>query len=608
MKRTILSATLIFAGLSVACIDAFSAPAMAERQENTAEYAFIGDIRPYSVKMMMSEMLRNPQAAWLDGRQGKLKWNYTTGLELKSFLDVAHRYDLPYAVDYVRDWADTMATDDGKVYGYGIDNYNLDHICPARIYFDLYSMTGERKYRRVLGEIRRQLDTQPRTGSGEFWHKRIYPHQVWLDGLYMALPFYTQYTRRFGPKEDRDSLYRDIVHQFVEAARNTRDPETGLFRHAWDESRSMFWADPATGQSDHAWGRANGWYAAALVDVLDYLPKKDSGRKTLVSQLQYLLSAVRKYADPETGMWYQVLDCPGREGNYLESTCSAMFVYAALKGVRCGYLSPEWREYALEQYGRLVDTFIRQNADGTISMTSCCSVGGLGGKQNRAGDYAYYLSEPVIDNDCKGVGPFIWASLEYEALNNIDYVYDGLCIRNGKAVKEKVVREPAFSGAEGGGMYSKGGKGGRVYTVTTLDDSGEEGSLRWAVEQEGPRIVEFDVEGDIHLRRTLKIEDPYISILGQTAPGAGITIRDHGVYIDTDHVIVRYLRFRMGSGAKDEDDALGARHSDNVIMPTAIPPSSGASFPRLSTVRSITRDSMATAGSGADVMSRSTTT
>ena len=566
MKRTILSATLIFAGLSVACIDAFSAPAMAERQENTAEYAFIGDIRPYSVKMMMSEMLRNPQAAWLDGRQGKLKWNYTTGLELKSFLDVAHRYDLPYAVDYVRDWADTMATDDGKVYGYGIDNYNLDHICPARIYFDLYSMTGERKYRRVLGEIRRQLDTQPRTGSGEFWHKRIYPHQVWLDGLYMALPFYTQYTRRFGPKEDRDSLYRDIVRQFVEAARNTRDPETGLFRHAWDESRSMFWADPATGQSDHAWGRANGWYAAALVDVLDYLPKKDPGRKTLVSQLQYLLSAVRKYADPETGMWYQVLDCPGREGNYLESTCSAMFVYAALKGVRCGYLSPEWREYALEQYGRLVDTFIRQNADGTISMTSCCSVGGLGGKQNRAGDYAYYLSEPVIDNDCKGAGPFIWASLEYEALNNIDYVYDGLCIRNGKAVKEKVVREPAFSGAEGGGMYSKGGKGGRVYTVTTLDDSGEEGSLRWAVEQEGPRIVEFDVEGDIHLRRTLKIEDPYISILGQTAPGAGITIRDHGVYIDTDHVIVRYLRFRMGSGAKDEDDALGARHSDNVII------------------------------------------
>ena len=566
MKRTILSATLIFAGLSVACIDAFSAPAMAERQENTAEYAFIGDIRPYSVKMMMSEMLRNPQAAWLDGRQGKLKWNYTTGLELKSFLDVAHRYDLPYAVDYVRDWADTMATDDGKVYGYGIDNYNLDHICPARIYFDLYSMTGERKYRRVLGEIRRQLDTQPRTGSGEFWHKRIYPHQVWLDGLYMALPFYTQYTRRFGPKEDRDSLYRDIVRQFVEAARNTRDPETGLFRHAWDESRSMFWADPATGQSDHAWGRANGWYAAALVDVLDYLPKKDPGRKTLVSQLQYLLSAVRKYADPETGMWYQVLDCPGREGNYLESTCSAMFVYAALKGVRCGYLSPEWREYALEQYGRLVDTFIRQNADGTISMTSCCSVGGLGGKQNRAGDYAYYLSEPVIDNDCKGVGPFIWASLEYEALNNIDYIFDGLCIRDGQPVEEKIAREPAFNGAEGGGMYSKGGKGGRVYTVTTLDDSGEEGSLRWAVEQEGPRIVEFDVEGDIHLRRTLKIEDPYISILGQTAPGAGITIRDHGVYIDTDHVIVRYLRFRMGSGAKDEDDALVATHSDNVII------------------------------------------
>ena len=151
-------------------------------------------------------------------------------------------------------------------------------------------MTGDQKYRRVLRTVREQLDSQPRTKSGEFWHKQIYPHQVWLDGLYMALPFYTQYARRFGPKEDRDSLYRDIVHQFVEAARNTRDPETGLFRHAWDESRSMFWSDPATGQSDHAWGRADGWYAAALVDVLDYLPEKDPGRKTLIAQLQYLLS------------------------------------------------------------------------------------------------------------------------------------------------------------------------------------------------------------------------------------------------------------------------------------------------------------------------------
>ena len=557
MKRLLLLTTAV---LAIAFGTASAAAAVKE------DASFVKDIRPYSVRMTVSEMLRNPQATWLDGRQGKLKWNYTTGLELKSFLDVAHRYDLPYVVDYVKDWADTMATDKGKVYGYKTGNYNLDHICPARIYFDLYFMTGDQKYRRVLREIRKQLDTQPRTESGEFWHKQIYPHQVWLDGLYMALPFYTQYARRFGPKEDRDSLYRDIVHQFVEAARNTRDPETGLFRHAWDESRSMFWADPSTGQSDHAWGRADGWYAAALVDVLDYLPEKNPGHKVLVQQLEYLLTSVKKYADPETGMWYQVLDCPGREGNYLESTCSAMFVYAMLKGVRKQYLGPEWREYALSQYNRLVDTFIRENPDGTISLTSCCSVGGLGGKQNRAGDYAYYLSEPVIDNDCKGVGPFIWASLEYEAFNNIDYVYDGLAVRDGVPTKEKISKEPAFSGAMGGGMYSRGGKGGKVYTVTSLEDNGDEGTLRWAVEQEGARIIEFAVAGDIHLKKTLKIEDPYISILGQTAPGEGITIRDHGVYINTDHVIIRYLRFRMGSAAKDENDALGARHSDNVII------------------------------------------
>lgn len=548
--------------LAASAVAVFFSAVPASGYDNTA----IRDVRPYSIKMMMSEMVRNPEAVWLDGQQGRRKWNYTTGIVLKSFLDAAHRYDLGYAVDYVKAWADTMAAEDGTVYGYDKEKYNLDHICPARIYFDLYYLTGDKKYRKVLAKIREQLDSQPRTESGEFWHKQIYPDQVWLDGLYMALPFYAQYARRFGPGKDRDSLYLDIVHQFVEAARNTRDPETGLFRHAWDESRQMFWADPSTGQSAHAWGRADGWYAAALVDVLDYIPEKNPGHRVLVEQLEYLLSTVRKYADPETGMWYQVLDCPGREGNYLESTCSAMFIYAMLKGVRRHYLSPEWKDYAMDAYEKFVDTFIRENPDGTVSMLSCCSVGGLGGKQNRAGDYAYYLSEPVVENDCKGVGPFIWASLEYEAARNIDYIYDGLEVVDGKFRKVKLEREPAFRGAMGGGMYSRGGKGGKVYTVTTLEDSGEEGSLRWAVEQKGPRIVKFAVSGDIHLGSILKIEDPYISILGQTAPGDGITIRDNGVFINTSHVIIRYLRFRMGSAEKVEGDALGARHSDNVII------------------------------------------
>ena len=301
---------------------------------------------PYSVRMMNSEMLRNPEATWLDGRQGKLKWNYTTGLELLSFLDVAERYDLPYAVDYVKDWADTMADENGKVVTYKKENYNVDHVCPARIYYRLYYDTGNQKYRRVLRKIREQLDTHPRTSEGAFWHKQIYPHQVWLDGLYMAQPFYAEYTAKFSPKKERDSLFSDIANHFDVAFRHTLDPETGLPRHAWDESRQMFWADTLTGQSAHAWGRACGWYVMALAETIDYMPKKHPARQDLIEKFRYMMELLPKYADPETGMWYQVLDCPGREGNYLEATASSMFVYCYLKGVRQGWLSDDFRRVA----------------------------------------------------------------------------------------------------------------------------------------------------------------------------------------------------------------------------------------------------------------------
>ena len=511
---------------------------------------------PYSIRMIKSEMQRNPQATYLDGRGGERKWNYTTGLELKSFLDAAKRYELPEVVDYVRVWADTMATEKGEIYSYKKSNYNVDHICPARIYFDLHDMYGDqdKRYRRVTRRVREQLDTHPRTESGEFWHKQVYPHQVWLDGFYMALPFYAEYTKRYAPKEQKDSLFADIAHQFTAGAKNTYDPATGLFRHAWDESRSMFWCDPETGLSEHAWGRATGWYAIALVEVLDYMPKDHPGHEELVDQLNYLLEVLPKWADPQTGMWYQVLDCPDRDGNYQEATCSIMFTYAFLKGLRRGYIDRSHEEYILGLYPKFIDRFIRENSDGTISMTDCCAVGGLGGKQMRKGDFEYYLSEPIIENDCKGVGPFIWASLEWEARHNIDWSPS----RDGQSI--------AFEGAEGCGKYSLGGRGGKEYVVTSLADDGSEGTLRYAVEAEGPRIVTFAVSGDIHLTAPLNIRNPYLTILGQTAPGKGITLRDHNVFITADHVIVRYLRMRLGTAAGVEADALGARHCRHLMI------------------------------------------
>ena len=532
------------------------------------DYSFIRDVKPYSVQMIMSEMARNPDGTYLDGRNGERKWNYTTGLELKSFMDATCRYDLPWVVDYVREWADTMAAEDGTVYKYKKSNYNVDHICPARIYFDLHDRFGneDKRYRRVTRMIREQIDDQPRTKSGEFWHKQIYPHQVWLDGFYMALPFYAEYTRRYAPKEQKDSLFADIVHQFTAGAENTYDPATGLFRHAWDESRSMFWCDPETGLSEHAWGRATGWYAVALVEVLDYLPYRHPGRQELIDQLNYFVKVLPKWADKETGMWYQVLDCPDREGNYQEATCSIMFIYAFLKGLRMGYIDDSHRDYILGLYPKFLDRFLKENPDGTISITDCCSVGGLGGKQMRKGDFAYYLSEPIIDNDCKGVGPFIWASLEWEALHNIDYNDQGWTIRGGQPLRVMEKKAVAFEGAEGCGMFAAGGRGGKEYVVTSLADDGSEGTLRHAVEAEGPRVVSFAVSGDIVLASPLRIENPYISILGQTAPGKGITIRNQPVFIAADHTIVRYLRFRLGSASGLEADALGARNCSDVII------------------------------------------
>ena len=225
----------------------------------------------------------------------------------------------------------------------------------------------------------------------------------------MAEPFLATYASQTG----QDSLFTTVARQFLVAAEKTYDPATGLYRHAWDESRSMFWADPVTGQSAHCWGRALGWYAMALVDVLDFFPEDRPERAELLAVLCHILETLPSYADPATGMWYQVLDCPGREGNYLEATCSAMFTYVYLKASRKGYFV---REDAPALYESLVKTFIREQPDGTIDLTQCCAVAGLGGKENRSGTYDYYIGEKITDNDPKGVGPFIWASLEYERL------------------------------------------------------------------------------------------------------------------------------------------------------------------------------------------------
>ena len=311
-------------------------------------------------------------------------------------------------------WYDAIIDSTGRIYKYKKSNYSTDHVCPGRTLFQLYDMTGKEKYRAAMDTLYSQLQSQPRTPDGNFWHKAVYPNQVWLDGLYMAQPFYAEYTRRYVTDSlQREKNYGDIVLQFSTAYDKTFDPSTGLLRHAYDASREMFWCDSKTGQSAHAWGRAIGWYVMALVDVMEIIPE-EAYRVHLKGILNNVYEALPRYADPETGLWYQVLDCPSREGNYLEATCNAMFVYAWLKGCRLGAL--KGREEALKAYDSLLATFVREDEDGLVNLNRCCEVAGLGGKQNRKGDYDYYIHEPVRSNDPKGIGPLIWAALEREKL------------------------------------------------------------------------------------------------------------------------------------------------------------------------------------------------
>ena len=371
---------------------------------------------PLSLEVVRSEMARCPEATYLDGQEGKLKWNYTTGLELKAFLDVYCHSERgeESILSYVDAWYDAIIDSTGTIYKYKKSNYSTDHICPGRTLFQLYDIVGKEKYRAAMDTLYSQLKSQPRTPEGNFWHKAVYPNQVWLDGLYMAQPFYAEYTTRYvADSLQREKNYGDIVLQFATVYNHTFDATSGLLRHAWDSSHQMFWCNPETGQSDHAWGRALGWYAMALVDVIEIIPD-GAYKDTLIGILNNLYQVLPVYANPETGMWYQVLDSPNREGNYLEATCSAMFVYTWLKGCRLGVLRN--LEEAVKAYESLLSTFVSTDEEGLVNLNHCCEVAGLGGKDNRRGDYDYYINEKVRSNDPKGIGPLIWAALEYEKL------------------------------------------------------------------------------------------------------------------------------------------------------------------------------------------------
>ncbi len=404
MKRTLLLLVCGAALLMIGCC-------------SQSKHLLIDGEKPMAVWMAESEIARNPSPAQIDFIPiGKIKWNYTTGLELLAMMEAAKEYDRPDFDRYAERYYDSIVRPDGSVISYAKERYNIDHICPGRPLFELYERTGEVRYKMVMDSLFSQLMTHPRIPDGGFWHKKSYPNQMWLDGLYMGQPYYAEYVmRNIMPQDSVQGtlLVADIVNHFTTVAQGTYDSATELFRHAFDDSREQFWCDKVTGQSQHAWGRAMGWYTMAIVETLQYLGVH-AQTQPLIEILTHIMKTLPRYANPESGMWYQVLDSPTREGNYEEATGSIMFIYAMMKGARLGYLPIAYQAQGMQLYRQFVDRFVKIEEDGTISITSCCAVAGLGGSGMRSGTYDYYLSEPIRDNDPKATGPFIWASMEYD--------------------------------------------------------------------------------------------------------------------------------------------------------------------------------------------------
>jgi unsaturated rhamnogalacturonyl hydrolase len=345
-------------------------------------------------------------------------WNYHYGLVLQGIYAVGKKTGDDRYLRWVKSLYDTKIAGDGGIAGYRVEDYNLDQINAGKNLFDLYKDFKEEKYRIAIETLRGQLRGQPRTTTGGFWHKQIYPFQMWLDGLYMDGPFYARYAAEFGAAGD----FEDMVHQFVLVESKTRDEETGLLYHAWDEARKQRWADPVSGRSPHFWGRALGWYCMALVDALDFIPPvpaRQEGIGALTAIANRLVLPVLKYQDQAGGLWYQILDKGGCGKNYLESSASSMFVYFLLKMIRRGLVPPASlsliREAAFAGYQGLVQKMLSEDSGGELHLGGICKVAGLGGNPYRDGSFDYYMSEPVVTDDFKGVGPFILASLEREA-------------------------------------------------------------------------------------------------------------------------------------------------------------------------------------------------
>jgi unsaturated rhamnogalacturonyl hydrolase len=365
-----------------------------------------------------TDMANTVMSIWKDSlsQQGKpAKWTYDQGVVLEGMKNVWLNTGGGQYFNYIQKSMDFFLDEKGNIRTYRPEEYTLDNVTPGRALLMLYNVTGKEKYLNAVRALRRQLAAQPRAATGGFWHKKVYPEQMWLDGLYMAEPFYTEYAKTF----HEDTIYNDVAHQFILMEQVSRDSRTGLLYHGYDHSRQQRWADKATGHSPNFWARAMGWYGMGLVDVLENFPADHPQRKELVQILNRYAKAVAAVQDKKTGLWWDVLDQPAKEKNYLEASASCMFVYTLAKGIRLGLLPKNMLDVASRGYSGIVHQFIRPE-NGLATLEGTVGVSGLGGNPYRDGSYAYYTSEKVVPNDPKGVGAFLLASSEMEMVPTLE--------------------------------------------------------------------------------------------------------------------------------------------------------------------------------------------
>lgn len=364
-----------------------------------------------AIALADSTMKRSPEAWTMRPNKGLKQptWGYTYGLALLAFQHLSARTGDERYLAYGKTYADQLIDEDGHIRDYQPTDFNVDSVNAGKILFVLHTKYADPRYLKAMQALRLQLDWHPRTRGGGLWHKLIYPWQMWLDGLYMGAAYWAQYAATF---HDPTATFDDIAHQFILMEEKARDPKTGLLYHAWDESRLQPWADPATGRSPSFWSRAMGWYAMALVDVLDFMPEGHKDRPKLIAILRRLVPALAAFQH-ESGLWYQVTDQGDRSRNYLEASGSSMFAYAIAKAVNRGYIESRYRAVAERAFDGLTTRLIRVDPrSGEVHLTAICGSGGLGGTPYRSGTFDYYISEPQQDDDPHGVGPFILAALE----------------------------------------------------------------------------------------------------------------------------------------------------------------------------------------------------